>query len=88
MRLREKGKDEVVHLGWDEAKDALAAGTHEVADVDVSGSESQRENEKGDEDDGLDEMTRAELDAIAKERGVDASKAGNKAEIIAALRAA
>lgn len=87
MRLHEKGKDRVVHLGWDEAKAALAAGTHTVADADVSGSETQRETEDGAEADDLDGKTRPELDALAKGRGLDASKFGTKAEIIAALRA-
>lgn len=90
MRLREKGKDEVVHLGWDEAKAALAAGTHDVADAEGSGSEQPREAEAGTEAeaaDDLDAKTRAELDALAAERGIDVSKAGTKAEVIAALRA-
>jgi hypothetical protein len=34
----------------------------------------------------LDKMTRAELDDLAKERGVDISHAHNKDEVIAALR--
>ena len=39
----------------------------------------------GDEPD-LDAMTRAELDKLASERGIDVSKAKNKDEVIAALR--
>ncbi|WFS07774.1 hypothetical protein [Methylobacterium sp. 391_Methyba4] len=35
----------------------------------------------------LDAMTRAELDALAAERGVDVSKAKTKDDVIAALRA-
>ncbi|MCJ2098951.1 hypothetical protein [Methylobacterium sp. E-046] len=87
MRLREKGKDEIVHLGWDEAQAALQAGTHVVADASGEGSEKAHEESEGDEPD-LDGMTRADLDKLAAERGVDVSKAGNKAEVIAALRAA
>lgn len=34
----------------------------------------------------LDAMTRAELDKLAAERGIDVSKAKNKDEVIAALR--
>ncbi len=33
-------------------------------------------------------MTRADLDKLAAERGVDVSKATNKADVIAALKAA
>jgi hypothetical protein len=87
MRLREKGKDEVVHLGWDEAQAALQAGTHVAADASGEGSETGHLQE-GYEGDDLDGKTRAELDALAAERGVDVSKATNKAEVIAALRAA
>lgn len=38
--------------------------------------------------DDLDGKTREELDALAKERSVDISKAKNKADVILALRAA
>lgn len=87
MLLREKGKKdaEPVGMGWDEAQAALSAGTHEVAEGDGTdatiGGPSEPEPD-------LDAMTRAELDALAVERGVDVSKAGNKAEVIAALKAA
>lgn len=39
-------------------------------------------------EDDLGDKTRAELEALAKERGVDVSTAKNKADVIAALRAA
>lgn len=38
--------------------------------------------------DGLGAKTRAELEAMAKDRGIDVSAAKNKADVIAALRAA
>lgn len=93
MRLREKGKKdgEVVTLGWDEAQAALQAGTHEVADDAgdggaISGEKGpEPEPEKGDD---LDAKTRPELEAIAKERGLDISAARSKADVIMALRAA
>jgi hypothetical protein len=87
MRLREKGKDEVVHLGWDEAQAALQAGTHEVADAAGEGSEAEHLEHSDEGGDDFDGKTRAELEQIAAERGVDVSKAGNKADVIAALRA-
>ncbi|SFM76345.1 hypothetical protein [Methylobacterium pseudosasicola] len=87
MRLREKGKEGVVHYGWDEAQAALQAGTHVVADDDGQGSETEH-LEPVEEADGLDGKTRAELDALAAERGVDVSKAKTKDDVIAALRAA
>ncbi|WP_018261891.1 hypothetical protein [Methylobacterium sp. WSM2598] len=95
MRVREKGKDEIVHMGWDEAQVALQAGTHEVAE----GSEFEVEPEsgRGDQsedqgghppsDDGLDAKTKPELEALATERGVDISAAKTKADLLAALRA-
>lgn len=91
MLLREKGKKdaEPVGMGWDEAQAALQAGTHEVVDTAPSSGEPRREGEenRGDEPD-LDAMTRAELDKLAAERGVDVSKATTKADVIAALKAA
>ena len=100
MRMREKGKrdGDVVTMGWDEAQAALQAGTHEVADADGSGSERPRDSSRSAGDDAggsgeqggddLDAKTRAELDAIAAERGVDVSKAKTKDDVIKALRAA
>lgn len=111
MRLVEKGKKDVVTMGWDEGQVALAAGTHDVAnDADdgkaISGEKGpggpqlgghggtggsdggQRPNGgAADLPADLDTMTRAELDALAAERGVDVSKASNKADVIEALRA-
>jgi hypothetical protein len=46
------------------------------------------EGEPGPAEDDLGDKTRAELEALAKERGVDVSAAKNKADVIAALRAA
>lgn len=96
MRLREKGKKDgpVITLSWDAAQAALAAGTHEAAEgaaVDegsTPGSITQQADQGGDAPDDLDDKTRAELEALAKERGVDVSAAKNKADVIAALRAA
>ncbi|CAO4171000.1 hypothetical protein [Methylorubrum extorquens] len=91
MRLREKGKKdgEIVSLGWDEAQAALRAGTHEVADEAGSGSEKPREGETGgDAPDDLDTKTKAELEALAKERSLDVSAAKTKADLIEALRKA
>ena len=86
MRLREKGKKdgEPVSMGWDEAQAALRAGTHEAADASGSGSEKPREGE----DDGLDAKSKPELEALAKERGLDVSAARTKADLIEALRKA
>jgi hypothetical protein len=112
MRLVEKGKTDVITMGWDEAQAALAAGTHDVAkDADdgraISGEKGPGGPQQGGEggtggaDGGqrpnggagdlpadLDDKTRAELEAIALERGVDVSKAGTKADVIKALRGA
>ncbi|WP_462116962.1 Rho termination factor N-terminal domain-containing protein [Methylorubrum extorquens] len=87
MRLRDKGKKdgEPVSMGWDEAQAALRAGTHEVADEAGSGSEKPREGEQGDD---LDAKTKPELEALAKERGLDVSAAKTKADLIEALRKA
>jgi len=89
MRLREKGKKDVVTLGWDEAQAVLQAGTHEVADDADDGKAIS--GEKGPEPDApvdeLDTKTRPELEALAAERGVDITKAKTKADVIEALRA-
>ena len=89
MRLREKGKDEVVHL-------RLGRGSGRAPGRHARGGRCWRRGQRDraslqeptDESDDLDGKTRAELDALAAERGVDVSKATNKAEVIAALRAA
>jgi hypothetical protein len=87
MRLREKGNKngEPISMGWDEAQAALRAGTHEAADAAGSGSEKPREGEQGDD---LDAKTKPELEALAKERGLDVSAAKTKADLIEALRKA
>ena len=87
MLLREKGKKdgEPVSMGWDEAKAALAAGTHEVAEG--GGTETMVGGPDAPEPD-LDAMTRTELDKLAAERGVDVSKAKTKDDVITALKAA
>lgn len=91
MLLREKGKKDAEPIGmhWDAAQAALQAGTHEVVDTALSSGEPRRmgEENRGDEPD-LEAMTRADLDKLAAERGVDVSKATNKADVIAALKAA
>ena len=89
MLLREKGKKNgpTISMGWDEAQAALRAGTHEAADAGGSGSEKAREGE-GEDGDDLDGKTKAELEALAKERGVDVSAARTKADMIEALRKA
>lgn len=91
MRLREKGKKdgEIIAMGWDEAQAALRAGTHEAADAAGSGSEKPREGQSGSEQgDDLDAKTKPELEALARERGVDVSAAKTKADLIEALRKA
>lgn len=97
MRLREKGKKdgEPVTMSWDAAQAALAAGTHEVAEGAVvdegstPGSITQQDVQGGDApSDGLDDKTKAELEQLAKERGVDIGEAKTKADIVKALRAA
>ncbi|MCJ2009801.1 hypothetical protein [Methylobacterium sp. J-092] len=88
MRVREKGKadGEHVHMSWDEAQAALAAGTHEVAEGSPP-DDAEGEGDAEDGGDGLDTKTRPELEALAAERGLDVSGARNKGEIIEALRA-
>lgn len=95
MRVREKGaKDgEHVHLGWDEAQAALQAGTHEVAEGGGTDGVIRGARPGDDEPEAapvldLDAMTRAELDKRAIERGLDPSKYGTKADVIAALKTA
>lgn len=94
MRMREKGRTgaESVSMGWDEAQAALRAGTHEVADAeDAAPGGKDGDGAAGGGaggDDGLDDKTRPELDAIAAERGIDVSKAKTKDDVIKALRAA
>ncbi len=95
MRLREKGKKdaEPVSMGWDEAQAALQAGTHEAADGDGDSSgEAVKAAVPADADarpaDDLDGKTRPELEALAKERGIDISAAKTKADIVEALRKA
>ncbi|MCJ2131465.1 hypothetical protein [Methylobacterium sp. E-045] len=90
MRLREKGKKDVVTLGWDEAQAALLAGTHEVVnDDDTGGAISGEQGPEPDgNEDGLDGKSKADLETLAKEKGVDISAARTKADIITALRAA
>ncbi|KQO76432.1 hypothetical protein [Methylobacterium sp. Leaf88] len=92
MRLREKGsKDgEIVTLGWDEAQTALQAGTHEVVNDASDGGAISGEKGPEPEDSGSDDFdikTKAELEALAKDRNVDISQAKTKADIIEALRA-
>lgn len=91
MLLREKGKKdaEPVGMGWDEAQAALRAGTHEVVNTAPSSGEPRRVGEENrPEEPDLDTMTRADLDKLAAERGVDVSKAKTKDDVVAALKAA
>lgn len=97
MRLREKGKKDgpVITMSWDAAQAALAAGTHEAAEGAVvdegstPGSITQQDDQGGGApNDGLDDKTKAELEQLAKERGVDIGEAKTKADVIKALRAA
>lgn len=89
MLLREKGKKDAkpVGFGWDEAQAALQAGTHEVV-TPPPAEEGAKQAGESEPDDGLDDKTKAELEAIAKDRGVDVSAAKTKADVLAALRAA
>ena len=91
MRLREKGKKdgEVIMMGWDEAQAALRAGTHVSAEGSETGERDDTKQTDGGAptDDGLDAKTRPELEALAKERGVDVSGARTKDDVLKALRA-
>ena len=102
MRVREKGKKDAdaVHMDFGQAQAALASGSYELVEEEgepgpeihggVWGNEPAPIEAKpaGQGEPDYDAMTRAELDKLAAERGVDVSKAGNKAEVIAALKAA
>jgi hypothetical protein len=61
---------EITYLGFHEMQAALQARTVEVVNEAVD----------------YDRMTRAELDELAGERGVDISGARNKADVIEALK--
>lgn len=74
-----KDEDGIAHVSWGEAQDMVSAGNAEI----VQGDEV--EDGAAPEPD-YESMTRAELDALAEERGVDVSDAQNKADVIAALR--
>lgn len=90
MLVREKGKKdaEPVGMGWDEAQAAIAAGTHEVAEGSGHDGTIGGPTEFGGDEDDLEHKTRAELDKLAEERGVDVSQAKTNADVIEALRAA
>ena len=67
-------------LAGDLASVAISLGCAEAIE------EEQPEPEEV--DDGLDKLTRAELDALAADRAVDVAGAKTKGDVIAALRAA
>lgn len=69
-------KDGDRHVTWREAQHLAATGIATIVQGDAA-TESGPEYEK---------MTRAELDALANERGVDVTSASTKADVIAALR--
>ncbi|GJD88187.1 hypothetical protein BHAOGJBA_1700 [Methylobacterium hispanicum] len=83
----ERGEKITAPRGWigelpeEHGKAALASGHAVPGDPRALPGEPP----VGDEPD-LDAMTRAELDKLAAERGIDVSKAKNKDEVIAALR--
>lgn len=45
MQLREKGKKDVITMGWDEAQAALQTGNYEVADGEPGAGENSGEGE-------------------------------------------
>lgn len=79
-----KSAEEADGKSGDVARASLDAGRR-----DVGGDEGDAggEGEGGEGASDLDNMTRAELEDLAKERGVDVSKARVKGDIIAALQA-
>lgn len=86
-RWVQRGKAEYVE------DDIAASDPKEIAwvgakTVDPVVSEPDGQDLPVEETDGLDGMTRAQLDAVAAERNVDISAARNKADVISALRAA
>ncbi|WP_336488295.1 hypothetical protein [Methylobacterium nigriterrae] len=86
-------KGEIAHLGFHEAQAALVAKAVEpvresVPDFPTGSNETDAVEAKKPDDPDYDAMTRPELDKLAAERGVDVSQARNKADVIAALKAA
>lgn len=86
----EKGQE--AHLGFHEAQAALVAGAVEpLSEVVTDFPTAKAETDAvlaSDAGPDLDTMTRAELDKLAAERGVDVSQAKTKTDVIEALRAA
>lgn len=78
-----KGEDGTAHLRWSEAQAMVAAGAAEIVN-EHDGAEPDRPTV---EEADLGRMTRADLEAMAAERGVDVSGARTKDDVIAALRA-
>ncbi|MFD6316903.1 hypothetical protein [Methylorubrum thiocyanatum] len=85
----DRGEKITAPRGWigdlpdQHAKAAIESG-HAV----LGNPQALPEGEPEPAEDDLGDKTRAELEALAKERGVDVSAAKNKADVIAALRAA
>lgn len=81
-----RGEKITAPRGWigdlpeEHGKAALASGHA------VPGDPRALPSEPPSDEPDLDGMTRAELDALAAERGIDVSKAKNKDEVITALR--
>lgn len=82
----ERGEKITAPRGWigdlpdEHGKAALASGHA------VPGDPRALPGEPPVDEPDLDAMTRAELDKLAADRGIDVSKAKNKDEVIAALR--
>ncbi|CDN52530.1 Hypothetical protein RG1141_CH01650 [Neorhizobium galegae bv. officinalis bv. officinalis str. HAMBI 1141] len=84
-RWVQRGKAEYVgeDVATSDPKDVVWAGAKIVEPI-----PSEPEGADLLADDGLDDMTRAQLDALAADRNVDISSARNKADVIVALRSA
>ncbi|RAI01106.1 hypothetical protein DLJ53_17985 [Acuticoccus sediminis] len=100
MKLKDISTGEVVGMRYAMAMAAVEAGTHEIVNEGEPAREERVGAEPGGEGEGddaggdanhggdLDGMTKDELLAVAKERGLNAKPAMSKAEILAALRSA
>ena len=76
-----KDENGIAHVSWSEAQAMVAAGNAEI----LQGDAVEEDTSDGEEPD-LENMTRDELDALARERGLDPSDYRTKADVIAALR--
>ena len=88
-----KDEDGIAHVSWSEAQAIVAAGNGEIVQSDPveedpsGGDHAGQEDRSGEPEGGYEKMTRAELDALADERGVDVTGARTKEDVIDRLRA-